>query len=190
MDKDEKKKQLRKILAKIDVQAAIDELIEHTSVLNKKIQEFDKMVEKEKKEHLDRQATMELRYDSMIAKLSTSSEDKAKSHKQELTKTEDKFNQIIKEIRGQISATYSKMGGGTMPQLLQIETPDFVPDSITKIYTFKHSPLHITVGGAIMINGDGYTISPLGASVFQVTFDNAPQAFPDGSYQTIHSFYY
>jgi hypothetical protein len=206
MLKTEQRKKLRKLLFDIDPPSGNEESIEQIEEFDKKMKEYDSMLIEHQnaiersisiqgQEHLNHIAALELKSNTLIGKLSASVEDKSKSHKQELSKQRDEFNQIIKEIRGQITIAYSKFGGATMPSLLTIEDPlyqsganqgkPFVADGVTTVFTFYNNPLYITVGGAMMIKGDGYQIVPLGSSVYQVTFDNAPEPG-----QTIHSFHY
>ena len=198
----EKKKKLRKVLFAIDPGEGNEESIEAIEKFQKSLGEYSKSLEESRsslkadmaamrKEHKSNLDELERKSNSLIAQLSVSIKDSSKSHKQELGKTRDEFNQIVKEIRGQVSATYSKMGGATMPMLIQVEDAQFAPDGVTTVYYFKNLPTYIVVGGAILVNGDGYSnVVPL-VDGYNITFDYPPQgATPNSPAQIPHNFHY
>jgi hypothetical protein len=192
----EQKQKLRKLLFQVSPADGNEESIEAIEKFQKLMDEYSKLLETShtslksemkavQKQHEANLAEMENKMNGHLGKLRASVEDRSKSHKKDLDKTKEEFTQIITEIRDQIRISYSKMGGGTMPQLLQVETPSFIPDGSTTIYYFKYLPTYITVGGQVMIVGDGYSQPVPLVDGYNITFDNPPM-----QEQTVHNFHY
>jgi uncharacterized protein YecE (DUF72 family) len=192
----EQKQRLRKLLFQVSPADGNEESIEAIEKFQKLMDEHYKLLESShaslksqmevmRQEHKAHLSELETKSRSLIGKLSASVEDKSKNHKKELADTKEEFNKIVTEIRDQVRISYSKMGGGTMPILIQVETPSFVPDGNAKVYYFKYLPTYITVGGQVMIIGDGYSQPVPLVDGYNVTFDNPPM--PE---QTVHNFHY
>jgi hypothetical protein len=198
----EQKQKLRKLLFQVSPADGNEESIEAIEKFQKLMDEYSKLLETShtslksemkavQKQHEANLAEMENKMNGHLGKLRASVEDRSKSHKKDLDKTKEEFTQIITEIRDQIRISYSKMGGATMPMLIQVEDAQFAPDGVTTVYYFKNLPTYIVVGGAILVNGDGYSnVVPL-VDGYNITFDYPPQgATPNSPAQIPHSFHY
>ena len=206
----EKRKKLRKVLYQIDPPTGVVEVIESTeklldimkgfeeriSAFESSFESFEKsvngMIQKKTGEYEMKVGSLDGILSSHMEKHQKMIADGFKKSKDDLEKTKEEFSQIVKKVEDGVRISYSKMGGGTMPQLLQQENAQFVPDGVTTTYYFYNKPVYIVVGGAILVNGDGYVFSTTQpVDGYNITFDNPPAAASgEGSAQTPHSFHY
>lgn len=199
----EQKQRLRKLLFQVSPADGNEQSIEQIEEFNKllkdfqnRLEKFDSFFEKFKKETHAMFDGKKREYEMKIGGLDGLLQSHIEKHQKlitetfkkkdkELLDTKEEFSQIVRKIEDGVRISYSKMGGGTMPVLIQVETPSFVPDGNTTVYYFKYLPTYITVGGQVMIIGDGYSQPVPLVDGYNVTFDNPPM--PE---QTVHNFHY
>jgi hypothetical protein len=202
----EKKKKLRKLLIELDPQEGYSELVNDVEKSSSSIEEMKKLFDAHKKEwrkamkeamdeqsrqHEIRMAEFDRKSSAAVQRLSSVVDEKSEKHSKELAKVKEENTQIISKLRDEIRISYSKMGGASMPVLLQQEDAVFVPDGVTTTYYFYNKPVYIVVGGAQLVAGDGYSTPVPQTDGWEVTFVNPPAAATTySSAQTPHSFHY
>jgi hypothetical protein len=128
---------------------------------------------------------LEKKMSDAMGKMESSLKDRGEFSKKEMDRMRTGMDQLQEMIKGEIRAVYSKLGGGTMPQHLQKEDAVFVPDGTTVTYYFYNKPSYIVVGGATLVEGDGYATPVSQTDGWDVTFDDPPAVG-----QTPHSWHY
>lgn len=115
-----------------------------------------------------------------IVKLAESNSKDIKYRLQDYKKQND---QVIEEMRGEMKISYSKMGGGTMPRLLQAETPGGSINASNTVFTLKNIPLFMEQDGQhISTANGGYTLAGYAGSV-TITCSVAPTQSLNSYYQ-------
>jgi len=113
---------------------------------------------------------------SELEKRSSAIEESLQTHRKE-------HSQIIEEIRDDMKISFSKLGGGTMPRLMQAETPTGTIDGSNTVFTLRNIPLFMEQDGQhISAANGGFTVDGYIGSV-TVTCSVAPTQSLNSYYQ-------
>ncbi len=199
----EQKKKLKDKLFGLDPKAAHDEIFSLIAGLEVSIQtimekfkamdylilkftkDVESMIDSKISEHGSKVSDIETKIYATVGRHRSSIDETVGKTSKELELTKSEARQMVREIRDEMRVSFSKMGGATMPILLQKEDALFVPDGTTSTYYFYNKPVYIVVGGGVMTEGDGYATPVPQTDGYKVTF-----SFPPQSGQTPHSFHY